>query len=216
MSQQVPMKTAILTANIGGIDEMHAPPKQTVDYDFFYYTENTLPFPLPSLDNRMKGKYLKTQSHKILDHNIFIWIDGCVKVLDGTFIAWALREIEGYDIILCKHFDRDNVYDEIDCIVDNMRQGSNYLIERYGNQPFDKEKQFYHEQGMPKEYPLYNGWFFVRRNNERMNKVFDRWWDMVLRFTNFDQTQLAFVLWESGIKAKVVDVTDYLTREKHK
>ena len=51
------MKIALLTANIGGIDEIHAPAKQKESYDFFYLTEKTLLFPLPNLDTRTKGKY---------------------------------------------------------------------------------------------------------------------------------------------------------------
>src|SRR6185312_3334982 len=177
------VKIALITANIGGIDEVTAPVHQTEDYEFFYYTENTLPFPLPNLDNRMKGKYLKTQSHRFLNHDLLIWIDGSVRIKDGTFLTWILNNIKNSDIVICKHFDRNNVYEEIECISEHMTKGSKYLIERYAKQPFQQEYDFYLKEGLPRDYPLFNCWFFARKNNERVNKIFDDWWDLTLRYT---------------------------------
>ena len=60
------MRIALLTANIGGIDKVVEPTKQNIPFDYFCYTENNLPFPLPNLSNRMKGKYLKMLTHRFL------------------------------------------------------------------------------------------------------------------------------------------------------
>jgi hypothetical protein len=120
------MKIAIISANIGGIDEIYPPAKQTEDYEFFYYTENTLPFPLPNLDSRMKARYLKTQIHKYLDHDLFIWVDGSVEIVDGTFLTWVKQQIGRDDMIIMRHEERSNVFDELNYIIDAMRAGKGF------------------------------------------------------------------------------------------
>ena len=208
------MKIALITANIGGIDEIHAPVKQKEDYEFIYITENTLPFPLPNFNNRMKGKYFKTQPHTFLDHDIFIWLDSSVEIIDGTFITWVKEKLKDHEFVCSLHPERDNVYDEIAYITTMMSSGNKYLLERYAGQPFEQEKLFYVGSGM--FGPLYNGWFYATRNNHRVNKVLNEWWELIVRYTNFDQTQLSFVLWSHNVKVNVVDTSDYLVRHKHK
>lgn len=208
------MKIALITANIGGIDEIHAPVKQKEDYEFIYITENTLPFPLPNFNNRMKGKYFKTQPHTFLDHDIFIWLDSSVEIIDGTFITWVKEKLKDHEFVCSLHPERDNVYDEIGYITTMMSSGNKYLLERYAGQPFEQEKLFYVGNGM--FGPLYNGWFYATRNNHRMNKVLNEWWELIVRYTNFDQTQLSYVLWKHNVKVNVVDTSDYLVRHKHK
>lgn len=207
------MKIALLSCNIGFIDEIRPPAKQRHEYEFFYYTENNLPAPLPHLNNRMKGKYLKTQSHKFLDHDLFIWIDGSVEVTDGTFIDWVIQNMEGCDLMTTLH-TTGNVYDELNGIIKGMRKGGKYLLSRYAREPFEQELQFYSGK-LPHDYPLYQCWFFARWNNEFLNDSFDRWWDLILRYSNFDQSQFSFAAWEHGLNIKTVDSSKYLLRHKH-
>jgi hypothetical protein len=210
------MKIAIITANIGGIDEVYAPAKQRREYDFIYLTENTMPFPLAQFDNRLKGKYFKTQPHTFLDYDLFIWVDSCVEINDGTFIDWILENLKSSEFVCSLHPERDNVYSEIDHIVTHMKKGNKYLLERYAKQPFAQEKEFYLSEGMPADYPLYQGWFFAAMNNRRMNQVFNQWWELILRYSNFDQTQLSYVLWKNKVNVKTVETEPYLTRHLHK
>jgi hypothetical protein len=211
------MKIAIISANIGGIDEIYPPAKQTEDYEFFYYTENTLPFPLPNLDSRMKARYLKTQIHKYLDHDLFIWVDGSVEIVDGTFLTWVKQQIGRDDMIIMRHEERSNVFDELNYIIDAMRAGKGYLIKRRIKQPFKEEIEFYLKNLLPQKFPLYKTYFFACKNNEATNKTFDLWWDLTLRYSNFDQAALsyaAFYYWDS-FKVNVVNAENYIKRHKH-
>lgn len=206
---------AIITCNIGGIDAIYPPAKQSCDFDFFYYSENNLPFPLPELGNRLKGKYLKTQGHKFLNHDIFIWIDGSVEITNETFVEMILKEMETTELLIQEHPERKSVYEEFDYINKRMRQGNKYLLSRYAGQPFAQERDFYLKKGFPKNFPLYQCWFFVRLNNKRMNKAFDDWWDLILRFTNFDQSQFSYIAWKNNLQIKTIDTKDLLIRHKH-
>lgn len=210
------MRIAILTANIGNTgDEIYPLVQQTEDYELFYYTESTLPFPLPNLDNRMKGKYFKTQAHKFLNHDIFIWIDGSIEVISKEFVKICCRTLKNADVVSSLHEQRKSPYDELEYIIDQMKYGNRYLLKRYARQPLYKEYDFYREQGLPKTYPLYNCFFFARWNMPEVNTAFDTWWDTITRFSNFDQTQFSYAAWEHGLKVLPLQTQDLFIRNKH-
>ncbi len=208
------MKVALVCANIG-IDSIHIPPQQTAEYELFYYTENTLPFPLPSFNNRLKGKYIKTQTHRFLEHDIFIWVDGNIEIITPEFIATCLNELSDNDILIEQHKTRANAYEEIDYIHEHLRKGSPYLLKRYAKAPLHDEYRYYREQGLPFEFPLYQCSFFARNNDAFTNNVFNDWWDHILRFSNFDQTQFSYVAWKHSIDIKAIEIDHLLIRHRH-
>lgn len=208
-------RIAILTANIGNSDEIYPLCAQSRPYELFYYTESTLPFPLPNLDNRMKGKYLKTQSHRFLDHDIIIWIDASIEIISKDFIQTCIDELQGYDIVIELHKQRSSVYQELEHIIEEMKAGNRYLLKRYAKQPLYQEYKFYKESGMPKSYPLYQCSFFARWNNANVNNAFNDWWDYILRYSNFDQSQNAFAMWKNDLKVNAIDTSDLFIRNRH-
>lgn len=207
--------TSIITCNIGSLDEIYPPEKQGVDYEYYYYHENNLPFPLPDLNNRMKGKYLKTQTHRFLGNDIFIWIDGSVEIIHEDFVKACIDALQDCDIVTTLHTQRTSVYQELEYIIDRMKEGDKYLLKRYARAPFYLEYEFYKKQGLPKTFPLYGCYFFARRNNSFVNKVFDQWWEMILRYSNFDQSQFSFIAWKNKVKINTIEVEKYLVRHKH-
>ena len=207
-------KIAIITANIGGVDPILGIPKQSVEADYFYYDETNLPFPLTNLSNRLKARYLKSQTHRFLpDYDMYIWLDGRVKVEGNNFAQSFLEQIEGRDLAIYKHFERDNVYQEMDYINNEMLKGSQYLLTRYANQQVMKEALFYKEKGLPNDFPLFMGGFFARRNNKKTNDCFDEWWRRIVEFSYSDQTMLSHVVWESGLDINII-IRDELRTHK--
>ncbi len=214
-------KIAILSANIGSIDKIKGIPKQSIEVDFFYYTEDNLPFPLPNLNNRLKSKYIKTQTHRFLpDYDIYIWVDGSVKIHGGNFAENYVDQLKDNDIALYLHKERKNVYEEIEYIEYQMKKGNDYLLSRYGNQQLVKEALFYSKNGLPETYPLFNCYTFIRKNDDRVNHCFDEWWKRCIEFSNFDQAMFSYVAWESNMKINKLILDDsrtykLFTREKH-
>lgn len=206
-------RVAVITANIGKIDEIIGIPKQTIPIDFFYYTQDNLPFPLPSLSNRLRGKYLKIQTHRFLhSYDYYVWLDGRVQITSTSFIENLIESLGKNHIALFKHRERQTVYEEMEYIIKRMKEGYHYLLNRYGDQQMEKELQFYTHQELPKNFPLYAATLFIRRNDQFVNKVFDEWWKRILEFSCFDQTMLAFVAWQSQMKIKELEFKNY---EKH-
>jgi hypothetical protein len=209
------MKICIITANIGTIDEVHPPVTQTMEYELCYYTENTLPFPLPNLDNRMKARYFKTQAHRFLDHDIFIWIDSSIEIINKDFVKIIVEYLKDADIIVSKHKQRESVYEELEYIIDKMKAGDKYLLRRYVKQPLYKEYEFYKKAELPTDFPLYNSFFFAFKKDNQTKLLMNHWWDLILRFSNFDQSQFSFCLWYWMATLKVIETDDLFIRHKH-
>lgn len=204
------MRIAIITASVGGIDEVVKPVEQNTKYDYYLFTEYNLPFPLPNLDNRLKSKYIKAQLHRFLpEYDIYIWIDGRIKVVSDTFVEHFVQQLQNQDVVVVNHNERKNVFEEIEYILDFIKKGNHYLCSRYENQQLEKELEFYNENNVHlKNVALYAGGIWARWNNKKINSCFDEWWRRILEFSYFDQTMLAYVLGESKLKLKALDWND--------
>lgn len=199
------MRIAVLTANIGNFDEVYGIPKQDVEFEYFYYNENNLPFPLPNLDNRTKSKYLKLQTHRFLNHDLFIWVDASVEIKANSFVKFFIENAQQYDIALFKHQERSNVYDELSYISQKMKEGNKYLLSRYSNQQLDKEFQFYADTGFPRLMQLFSCFVFARWNTSHVNKAFDEWWKRSIEFSNFDQAMFSYIAYEGKLNIKQLE-----------
>lgn len=194
------MRVAIVSANIGGIDNIKDIPTQSVSYDYFMFTERNLPFPLKNLNNRLKGKYIKTKTHKFLkDYDIFIWIDGSIQITNANFVEDIVKNLESNDIAMTLHPERNTPFQEILYIQERIKANDEYLKERYENEPWDKEMDFYMTEALPVDAKLYACGVFARYNNEKVNKAFDDWWDGCIEFSNFDQSYFSYVAWRHDL-----------------
>lgn len=214
------MKIAVLTANVGNIDEVKGMPEQDTRLKYFYYHEGNLPFPLPNLDNRLKSKYVKIQTHRFLpQYDAYVWLDGRVEILSKEFISNITSHLLENEMAMFLHKDRGNVYDEMSYIINHIQKGNRYLVQRYAHQNLEKEARFYKEEGVPRDYPLYACTVFARLNNQRLNNVFDEWWRRCLEFSSFDQTMFAYCAYKSDLKIKGLlwsDYSKFLQVNKHK
>lgn len=190
-------RIAVVTVNIGGIDDIKCIPPQSIPYDYFCFTEHNLPFPMSSLDNRTKSRYLKTQMHRYLpDYDIFIWLDGRVEVTSSSFVEELSSSIENdAEIVCCAHDDRSNIYEEIEYIVSSIEDNKEYLKVRYGHQDMQSEAIFFREQKVPDNCRLLRSTVFATSNKYHTNKVMDEWWAKCCQYTNFDQAMFSYMCW---------------------
>lgn len=211
-------KIALITANIGGIDEVIAPVTQGIAVDYFCYTEDNLPFPLVHFDNRMKSKYVKLQTHYFLpEYDFYIWVDGRVEVLSEDFAKWILDNLSGNDIAIPRHPQRENVYEEMDFILQMMEEGNKYLLDRYANQPIKEELELFRKKGIPAYHPLYACGVFARANKPLINEFFNEWWRHCIRYSSFDQSMMSFLSWRLGIRVSELPYNNpYIQINKHK
>lgn len=216
-------KIAIISANIGGIDNEQSIVPQTIPFDYYYITENNLPFPLPNLDNRLKSKYCKIMTHKFLpEYDIYIWLDGRVNITSPLFVEKFISNLNEQDITIMKHEVRDNIYSEMEFIISLMKKGNPYLLDRYKNQQMEEELKFYIKEQVPENLPLFACGIFARLNNDKVNLIFNEWWNRILEFSYFDQTMFSYVAWKKDLDIHpllwkdFVGVGKLISLEKHK
>ena len=199
-------KICILTASIGGIDNVCGIPKQNIDIDYKYYDDNNLPFPLNNLSDRLKARYLKSQTHRFLpNYDLYIWLDGRIKVEGNNFAQTFLQQAMDHDLAIYKHTERNNVYEELCYIDQQIGKGSPYLMARYKDQQLLKESLFYKNGGLPEDFPLFMGGFYARWNNKKVNDCFDEWWRRIIEFSYSDQTMLSYVAWEHQLNINAIE-----------
>jgi hypothetical protein len=197
---------ALVTCNIGAIDFLYTP---RAPCDVVYLEE--APFPLPHLNNRLKGKYCKMMTHRFLpDHSRYIWLDGNVRVVNAAFWGW----LPDADVVICRHPDRKTVWEEYAYIRRSLH--NEYLYSRYRDDPWDEEEQLLRKY--LGEAPLYACRFFARKNVGHVNKAFAEWFVRTLEFCNFDQT--LFTLISAGLKMHVCEYEEvfgpYLEQVEHR
>lgn len=209
------MKLAIVCANIGGIDIVQGLPRQNMPYDFYYYNETNMPYPLPNLNPRMRSKYIKMMMHRFLpDYDAYIWIDGKVQVKTNNFVELMVNALLDADIAIMKHAERKTPVEEIQFIEHHMRQGNKYLLSRYGNQQIGKEKEFLWHKGV--KLALYETTLFIRRNSQKVNEMFNEWWLKTIEYSCFDQAMFSYIsLWLHTNEIDRVKFKDVFSIQKH-
>lgn len=205
-------KVAVVTANIGGFDPIFGMCKQTREFDFHYFTESNLPFPLPNLNNRLKSKYIKICMHRFLpDYDVYIWVDGRIKIIADSFVANLLFELQGHDAVFYKHRERKTPYQELNYILDCFKHGNDYLINRYINQSLEKELDLFTKEQVPIDSQLYMTGVFARWNQPSANDKFDEWWKRCIEYSYFDQAMLSYIEQIHKLKIKGLDYDEIRT-----
>jgi hypothetical protein len=181
------MKIAVITAIFGGKDTPKPFPEQSVPCDFYCFTEENTPVPLPNLPDRLKAKYFKLQAHRILPgYDAYVWIDGNIEVKSADFVKVMTDNLTG--IRIQRHHERDTLEDEVDFV---LLSTNPYLTTRYGNQPLKEEYEYYKLNGADRDALLYSCNIFSYHACRR--KFFTKWWLLVLEWSWFDQSAFAFL-----------------------
>lgn len=190
------MKIAVITAIFGGIDKPKYFAPQSVECDRIVITEQNTPVPLPNLPPRLQAKYFKLQPHRVWpEYDIFVWIDGNIEITSPDFVKAMTENLSG--IRIQRHHERQTIGEEIAHILASKNE---YVTTRYGAQPLKQEYEFYLKEGMPETASLYscNIFSFAIASQYPVNSTeifFDKWWDLVLAWSWFDQSAFSFLAW---------------------
>ncbi len=215
------MNIAVVCANIGAIDSVKGLPKQNMEYDYHYFHEGNLPYPLPNLDNRLKSKYIKIMMHRFLpQYDAYIWLDGKVQVHENNFVELMTKDLvadspDQYQLCIFPHPDNRLVYEEMNYIISSMKKGSTYLLSRYGHQQMEKELKFYKDY-LISAAPVYATTIFSRFNNDYVNRACEEWWIRTLEFSSFDQAMFSLIAadklsGDNGKNKKILSYSDFET-----
>lgn len=138
------------------------------------------------------------------EHAVTVYVDGNVWPLTDaqTLID---RYLGDGDLAVFVHPFRQTVWEEFAILRQHQRFKIPYLQQQLVGQ-----EVAYRADGLPKDTPLYECNFLIRRNTERVNRLMDAWWAEICRWQWRDQVSLPYVLWRygAGLKLRAIEGQD--------
>ena len=130
----------------------------------------------------MNAKIHKILGHKYCDTPYIVWMDGNCKLKQDPHELVKL--LKDKDFAFFKHPGRDCLFDEADACVSLGKGNTKELAEQV------KE---YAKIDFPGHAGLCELTCFVRKNNQKSNDLFEKWWAEVTRYSNRDQISFPVV-----------------------
>jgi hypothetical protein len=197
-------KFLILTANIGGKDNLDDPPKKFDNCDYIAVVDrefdskiwkqvNYLDFStLDSYNTRRNAKPYKVLSSFLFPKYEYIfWHDA-----NHQFVVNPediVNEYGDFDLCLFNHPHRNCIYDEL-AIIKERNLDTEFNV--------NHQYSYYIEKDMPRNYGLFEMTAFVKKVNNT-NRILDlMWWEQICKFTSRDQCSFPYCLWELKKKQK--------------
>lgn len=182
------------TAIVGGKDKLRD--------DVLCFTD-----PLKFHDPRVSARMYKVLPHYFLDAGWSIWVDGNIKLFVSA--KELIEMTKPYEVGVFRHWERDCIYDEGRfCIkIGKDKPG-----------PINHQLEEYEKLGYPRHNGLGQTSILVRKHTPRINRLNERWWAHICRYSIRDQISFP-VVFDRHIKylPKVhIRKNKYWERPKHK
>lgn len=136
---------------------------------------------------RLEHRKIKAMPHRYLpDHDISVWIDSNIRVMDWTMIKTCVHGMKGIDnrVVVMKHPDRDKLSDEIDAVI------------RLGKDTAARVRPLLHLYG---NTDIVATGIVIRPNTPLVNGFNEMWWREIECASHRDQLSICHVAGRSGI-----------------
>lgn len=201
------MKIMVLQANLGGFDKPVKHADQTVEANYFTFTDDNFPPRDKTMTSRLQAKIPKFFGWQLKpDYDVYLWLDGNLRLAHQESIQYFLDAIENHDIAVLKHPRRDTIHWEYRYNWRGLHNNapSNYLRARYENEFLDEQYEAITADKSYKDDLMVNGGVFIYRNIEAVQKMLKEWWYHVTRYLIMDQLAFPYLLKTSGLKVNVL------------
>jgi hypothetical protein len=199
-------KVAVVTANLGGFDPIFEYVKQSVDYDFYRFTDENFPPRSRAMTPRMQARILKCFMWQIVPgYKYYIWVDGSCSMLNENSVEWFLKQCAGCDAAFFKHPDRDTIQQEADFLKKCLARGSRYILSRYLGEWIDEQMAEIKDDTEFVDDTLYASTAFVYKDSEQIHRVMKEWWYHISRYHIIDQLALPYVLKNSDCSYNIIN-----------
>lgn len=200
------MTIAVITANLGGFDPIHEYVKQSVDYDFYRFTdENFLPR-VCAMTSRMQARLLKCFAWQIVPgYDIYIWVDGSCSLLHEDSVKWFIEHLGDRDAAFFKHPDRNTIQEEADFLKKCLERKSPYILKRYKGEWIDEQMAEIHNDPFYMDDLLIASTAFIYKDNVFVECMLKEWWYHISRYHIIDQLSLPYVLKNNAIHYNIIN-----------
>jgi len=151
-----------------------------------------------SMMPRLRGKIPKMtvwETHP--DYDYYIWIDASFSLLQSDAIERMVDYCIGWDACFFSHPARTSVKQELDFVVELMRNDNQYLIERYSGEKMTEQVDFYMKDPTWKDNLLLACGIFIYSKSVVENKEYNlmkEWFYQNCLWSVQDQLSLPYLL----------------------
>ena len=140
---------------------------------------------------RLAAKRPKARPDLYTDCEASLWMDGSIRVRDGSFAERIRALLRESDLILTDHpEDRDCLYAEAEHCQD---------WPKYCDEPLREQIDHYRKAGMPEHFGLWAAGCIARSHTPAMKAFGDAWLEQMHYWTIKDQVSLPYLLWRDDI-----------------
>ena len=200
-------KFLVLTANIGGKDDLKDPSISFDNCDYIAIVDKSYDlkiwneykyYDFSNIDNFVSRRNAKL--YKVLSTIIFsqyeyiIWIDANHELVVNP--EEILNEYGDFDMLLFNHPHRNCIYEEMKVI-----KSFNNVLDNIDN--IHRQEMYYKEQKMPENYGLFEMTCYIQKNIENTNILNLMWWEQICKFSSRDQCSFMYCLWKSKLNLNI-------------
>lgn len=205
------MKICIVTANLGGFDKQVDPvnpqalPKDVEELRFHRFTDEDFPPRFNSMTPRLQARIPKMFAWQMLPgYDYYLWFDASCTLPKSDSVLWFLKQIEGADIAVFKHPNRETVQQEADYLKERLElertgQKQPYVLPRYENERIDDQLAVVDPQAM-----LYASTAFIYKDTQAARDLLTIWWLHTSLYHSIDQLSLPTAIQHSGATVNVI------------
>jgi len=166
------MKVLVYTANFNNYDWVYYPINKDKQTTYLYFTDTFIENKIWNFkhvdynkihfDPKRVTNYFKVGMHDLPNHDISVWIDSSVKIINSLRLLINYFKKADVDMIGFKHYRRNCVYDEgEECA--NLKLDDPKIIQ--------DQMQKYRKQNYPVNNGLLETAIMIRKNNKKIKDI---------------------------------------------
>lgn len=197
------MKVLVYTANFNNYDWVYYPINKDKQTTYLYFTDTFIENKIWNFkhvdynkihfDPKRVTNYFKVGMHDLPNHDISVWIDSSVKIINSLRLLINYFKKADVDMIGFKHYRRNCVYDEgEECA--NLKLDDPKIIQ--------DQMQKYRKQNYPVNNGLLETAIMIRKNNKKIKEFSNVWYNEYMSGSRRDQLSVNYALKKSNVNLK--------------
>lgn len=166
------------------------------------FTDHNYPSRTLSMHPRLKGKIIKMLSHRFNDADWYVWMDSTLISKSPDFIDRLSKNFLGSDLVLYRHSSRKSILEELNYMLQHMKESSEYLKSRYSGEPIAEQVAHYLDDKCFQDTNLFEMGFFAYNRNAIA--MMEEWFMQNCVWSIQDQLSFPYVLSKHCLKIKVL------------
>jgi hypothetical protein len=199
------MKIAVITANIGEFDPKEDPVKQSVDFDFYRFTDEKFPPRFCAMTTRLQARIVKMFGWQMAPgYDFYIWADSSVQLSNPDSVKWFVEQCKDYDLAVFKHPQRSTIHQEAEYLKMRLAKNCPYITPRYKNELIDEQLAEIEADKGFEDVNLFASTVVVYKDNMVVRDMMKEWWYHTSRYHSIDQLSLPYAVYKCGCNVNIL------------